>query len=84
MSINVIVRIRHVVYSVRSLLASHRYIVAHHRVSTIRRLITVPSRSFPTSDAAHLGYITRQYTTDFRTIYKHWLANYDVLFRCYF
>jgi len=32
MSINVVIRIRHAVYNVRSLLTLRRYIVAHHRV----------------------------------------------------
>lgn len=56
MSINVAIRIRHAIYNIRSLLAPHRYIVVHHGVP-IRRLITVSSRSFPTSDVAHLEHV---------------------------
>jgi len=69
MSINIAIRIRHAIYNVRSLLAPHRYIVVHRGVP-IRRLITVSSLSFPTSDVTHLEHITYQYYS-FLDIYKY-------------
>lgn len=77
MSINVVIRIRHAIYSIRTLLAFRHYIVAHHRVP-IRRLITISIFSFPAGYVAHLEHIVCQYHK-WMDICKHWIVINDVL-----